>query len=185
MEQSDISMTRIHRTIYPVLTSQNRFCPNAFWASSLIIQTKVLVVYLLGTALFEQAICDFFCVSVSCGRLGIRKPAARTMIGLTRKVVCNGASRAIVQRGFRHETWVSGAPRVRISQAEKFGHMLIIFAATLTFPMYVAVNIKHYRRDDWENDSTASGRHVALSSDDFRLTLFHRCRKRHGLGDTN
>lgn len=48
----------------------------------------------------------------------------------------------------RQMSVVSGPPQVRISPAEKAIHGVVITLGIMAIPMWVLVNIKHYRAED-------------------------------------
>ena len=57
------------------------------------------------------------------------------------------APKGIIVRNFKHQTLVSGPPRVRIPFREKILHGLFIACAVTATPAWILVHLKEYR--DW------------------------------------
>ena len=81
----------------------------------------------------------------------IRHTSTKDLKMLSTKLISLVARRnpqLLLNRGFRHETWVSGPPRVRISLPEKIAHGLVISGCFIATPMWILYHLKSYKPVD-------------------------------------
>jgi len=68
------------------------------------------------------------------------------MFSKVAKTLVPRATTFVARRGFQHETYVSGAPRVKISPQEKAVHAVALFFGLLSYPAYVLVGCQEWQK---------------------------------------